>query len=155
MMLTNLQAATINHFGAGMEKRMEARRISAKMFDRVYAQAKRSQWWAKLMGKINQLKVLTHRPNMVFRPKEIVLIPIDQIVGTESRSGDFDRHFRPLKMHIRERWISIAAARRTGVILPAVELIQASDGYYVRDGHHRISVAKALGQLAIEAQVVN
>ncbi len=153
MMFTDLQAITIEHFGAG--KQMEARRSATALFARAYAQGKRGQWWAKIRGKVNQLKMLSHRPITVCRPKGIALIPINEIVGTEGRSGDFDQHFRPLKKHISQRWIGIAAARQTDVILPIVELVQALDGYYVRDGHHRISVAKALGQLEIEAQIVN
>ncbi len=37
--------------------------------------------------------------------------------------------------------------------MPPVELIQAADGYYVRDGHHRISVARAAGQASIEGRI--
>jgi hypothetical protein len=83
------------------------------------------------------------------------VIPIKKIVGTEGRSEDFDADFHPLKKHNRERWISVAVARQMDVILPAVELIQKGDEYYVRDGHHRISVAKARGQLEIDARIVN
>jgi hypothetical protein len=73
------------------------------------------------------------------------LLPLNQIVGTEGKRKDFDRGFFPLQTHSRERWISVAAARRTGVTLPLVKLVWARDGYYVRDGHHRISVARAMG----------
>ena len=44
-------------------------------------------------------------------------------------------------------------AFQRGRCLPPVALIQVGDHYFVRDGHHRISVARALGQLAIEATV--
>ena len=47
----------------------------------------------------------------------------------------------------------IAAAMRRGASMPPVELIQAADGYYVRDGHHRISVARAAGQASIEGRI--
>jgi hypothetical protein len=48
----------------------------------------------------------------------------------------------------------VAAARRRGKSLPPVDLIQVGDAYFVRDGHHRISVARALGQQDIEAKVI-
>jgi hypothetical protein len=51
------------------------------------------------------------------------------------------------------RWLRIAAARDQGKVLPPVVLVQVGDVYFVRDGHHRISVARALGQQDIEAQV--
>jgi len=81
-------------------------------------------------------------------------VPIAQIGGSEGRAGDFDRDFNPLKDYIRERWLGIAAARECGKALPPVSLVQVGDIYFVKDGHHRISVARALGQKAIEAKVV-
>jgi hypothetical protein len=80
-------------------------------------------------------------------------VPISQIRGSESRSDDFDADFRPVKVHNRWRWVSLAAARLRGAVLPPMELIQIGDVYFVRDGHHRISVARAFGQEHIDAEV--
>lgn len=80
-------------------------------------------------------------------------VPLAQIRGSEGRAHDFDRHFAPLHEHIRERWVSLAALRSEGHPLPPVELVQVGDSYYVVDGHHRISVAHAFGEQAIEAYV--
>lgn len=44
-------------------------------------------------------------------------------------------------------------ARYQGTPLPAVELIQIDEVYFVVDGHYRISVAKALGEWAIDSVV--
>jgi hypothetical protein len=81
------------------------------------------------------------------------MVPIAQIVGSEGRCADFDRDFNPLHDRCRERWLRIAAARRRGMPLPPVDLVQVRDCYFVQDGHHRISVARALGQPDIEASV--
>lgn len=81
------------------------------------------------------------------------LVPITQIVGSEDRCGDFDRDFNPFHDHTRERWLRIAAARRRGTPLPPVDLVQVGDLYFVQDGHHRISVGRALGQSDVEARV--
>jgi hypothetical protein len=81
------------------------------------------------------------------------LVPITEIVGSQNRCGDFDRDFNPLHDHNRARWLRIAAARRRGTPLPPVDLIQVGDLYFVQDGHHRISVARALGQQEIGARV--
>lgn len=78
---------------------------------------------------------------------------IRQICGTEGRSADFDALFYPRHEHNQGRWIGLAAARIIGLSLPPVELIQVGDSYFVRDGHHRISVARALGEQYIEAEV--
>ena len=81
-------------------------------------------------------------------------VPIDQIKGTEGREGDFDDAFYPLHDRLRSRWLGVASARLTGRKLPPVELIQV-DGFFVQDGHHRISVAKALGEDYVDAEVID
>ncbi len=155
-MLTNLQLTTIEHFATSANDGSHARRLAARSFDRLFAAGKLAQFFSRLSGRSNLLKVLAHQPEAANRRTGATLdIPINQIVGSVSRSQDFDAHFKPLQIHDRERWISVAAARRSGVILPAVELVRGDDGYYVRDGHHRISVAKAMGQVVIEARIVN
>jgi hypothetical protein len=80
-------------------------------------------------------------------------VPICQIRGSEGRCDDFDVAFRPLKTHTEERWVSVARAYLRGLGLPPVELIQIGAVYFVRDGHHRISAAAALGQQEIDAVV--
>jgi hypothetical protein len=83
----------------------------------------------------------------------VQLVSVDQICGSEGRSLDFDSLFYPCQKHSQERWLSIAAARIMELALPPVELIQIGEGYFVRDGHHRLSVARALGEQYIEAEV--
>ena len=80
-------------------------------------------------------------------------VPISAIRGSENRCNDFDSCFRPLRAHDRQRWVGIAVATARGVALPPVELIQVGDTYFVRDGHHRISAARAQGQGFIDAIV--
>ena len=80
-------------------------------------------------------------------------VPIACIRGTEGREQDFDAAFHPLSPRTRGRWLKIAVAQQTGETLPPVELIQVGSIYFVRDGHHRISVAAALGQTEIDAEV--
>jgi hypothetical protein len=80
-------------------------------------------------------------------------VPMEQIRGSEGRSSDFDRDFNPLQDHCMSRWLRVARARDRDKVLPPVVLVQVGDVYFVRDGHHRISVARALGRLDIEAEV--
>jgi hypothetical protein len=65
----------------------------------------------------------------------------------------FDARFRPISDHVRPRWQRIALAHRTGVSLPPIWVIERPDGYYVVDGRHRESVARAMGHRDIEARV--
>jgi SpoVK/Ycf46/Vps4 family AAA+-type ATPase len=81
-------------------------------------------------------------------------IPLDAIVGTvDRRHGEFDRSFRPASPMVRGRWERIAAARRRGETMPPIEVYKIGDLYFVEDGHHRVSVARALGDEEIEAHV--
>ena len=74
------------------------------------------------------------------------VVPLDAIVGTVDRAADFDRGFRPTSPRLRSRWERIAAAQRRGESLPPISLYKVGDLYFVRDGHHRVSVAKSLGR---------
>jgi hypothetical protein len=80
-------------------------------------------------------------------------VSLDSICGTLGRSGDFDYRFQPLNDRIRDRWVSVAVARSQNIPLAAVELLQVGDRYFVKDGHHRISVARAWGEAAIDAEI--
>lgn len=80
-------------------------------------------------------------------------VEVRKIRGSECRAGDFDNAFLPVKQATAQRWAAIYAARLCGQGLPAVSLVQVGDIYYVRDGHHRISVARLLGEEFIEANV--
>jgi hypothetical protein len=81
-------------------------------------------------------------------------VPINRIKGSEGRSGDFDCDFNPMHTRTIDRWVSVAVARSHGATLPAVELILVGEDYFVRDGHHRISVARAFGEEYIDAKVI-
>jgi hypothetical protein len=80
-------------------------------------------------------------------------VPVDRIVGSTDRCRDFDRAFRPCRAHGAGRWVSVACAHGAGTSLPPIQLYRVGDAYFVRDGHHRVSVARARGQAAIDAEV--
>jgi len=81
------------------------------------------------------------------------VIPLDQIVGTvDRRRGDFDRSFRP-SPNTRGRWERIAEARKRGEAMPPIDVFRIGELHFVEDGHHRVSVARALGDEDIEAHV--
>lgn len=81
-------------------------------------------------------------------------VSLDAISGTENRSTEFDARFYPTEDHIEERWVNVAIAFLRGIPLPPVLLIKVGNDYYVRDGHHRISVMRALGFSSLEAEVI-
>jgi hypothetical protein len=81
-------------------------------------------------------------------------IELDSILGTVDRARGFDRQFRPTTPRVRARWERIANAARRGEPLPPISVYRVGDVHFVRDGHHRVSVARALGRDTIEAYVV-
>ena len=80
-------------------------------------------------------------------------IPLESIVGTVDRSKEFDREFRPTSGRVRGRWQRIAEAQRRGRDMPPISVYRVGDLHFVRDGHHRVSVARAQGRTHIDAHV--
>jgi hypothetical protein len=80
-------------------------------------------------------------------------IPLDSIVGTVDRGREFDRDFRPTSGRSRRRWENIALAERTGTSMPPIDVYRVGELHFVKDGHHRVSVARAQGRDTIDAYV--
>jgi hypothetical protein len=80
-------------------------------------------------------------------------IELDSIVGTVDRGREFDRQFRPTTGRVRPRWERIALAQRKGHGMPPIDVYRIGELHFVRDGHHRVSVARARGDKLIEAWV--
>jgi hypothetical protein len=80
-------------------------------------------------------------------------IPLDSIVGSVDRTKEFDRRFRPTSSRLRPRWERIAVAQRRGQSMPPISVYRIGSLHFVQDGHHRVSVARALGPTHIDAYV--
>ena len=136
---------------------MEPRRRGVRSFWRLVGAAQWARFRSMLRRRSNRLRSLEKalEGQLVCGRRQIGLyeVPLADITGSEGRSGDFDNCFRPLSPHHKDRWLSIFAARATETPLPTVELIRVGGRYFIRDGHHRISVAKMLGQTEIDAFV--
>jgi hypothetical protein len=81
-------------------------------------------------------------------------IPVSRIKGSEGRARDFDAYFHPLNPRLRERWMRVEALALRGQPMPPIEVYKVADTYFVKDGHHRVSVARRLGQETIDAHVI-
>jgi hypothetical protein len=81
------------------------------------------------------------------------VIPLDSIVGSVGRTRDYDREFRPTSGRVRNRWERIAVAQHRGEAIPPISVYRVGELHFVRDGHHRVSVARALGRDDIDAYV--
>jgi hypothetical protein len=80
-------------------------------------------------------------------------IPLASIVGTVDRAREFDRGFNPTSGRVRARWERIATAKRRGEPMPPIDVYRIGDLHFVKDGHHRVSVARAMDHEVIEAYV--
>ncbi len=88
-----------------------------------------------------------------YRGMQTVLL--QKIVGSEGRYQDFNRAFLPRHDKLMSRWTRVDVAHYQNVVLPPIKLFEIGGMYFVRDGNHRVSVAKAKGAEFIDAEVVS
>jgi hypothetical protein len=116
-------------------------------------------WLLRRPGDSGRLAVLEQAlgtaPPAGRRVAGLRAIPLTSIVGTAERSKaeSFDRSFRPPPWS-RHRWERLWIAGRSGVPLPPIYVFRLGEQHFVGDGHHRVSVARALGMTAIDAEVI-
>ena len=129
--------------------------------DRAFTTAYRARQRAAFAGRLRRLgrtvcglPVFDEHANRRRSSRGVVEIPLEAIVGTTepNRAAEFDQHFRPTA-RTRCRWQRVFMAFHCGTSLPPITVVQVGDRYAIRDGHHRVSVAKALGSLTIPAIV--
>lgn len=80
-------------------------------------------------------------------------IPLDAIVGSAGRYAEFTRDFLPRQNTDEQRWARILAAAQGQAGLPPIEVYKIGEVYFVKDGNHRVSVARQLGATHIQAYV--
>ncbi len=107
---------------------------------------------AKLIS-LNDIKKLLKPKGEVY--KGMMVVPIRLIVGSEGRFKDFDNHFFPKSNFLRNRWERVDSAMLQDIVLPPISLYEVGGLYFVRDGNHRVSVAKMKGIENIDAEVVS
>ena len=101
---------------------------------------------------LNDVKQLIRPVNETYLGMKV--IPIDKIIGSEGRYKDFDNNFFPKSSHLRNRWEHVDEAAIKEINLPPIKVYEIAGLYFVRDGNHRVSVAKARGTEFIDAEVV-
>ena len=91
------------------------------------------------------------------RPRGLRVVPIDRIVGTARHPSQNTADFLPLPRlrgkNWRARWDRIRKANDALSVLPAVDLLQVGDDYYVADGHNRVAAARRAGAVAVDGEV--
>jgi hypothetical protein len=129
--------------------------------ERAFAHAARARRRAALINRLRRrctecarLAVFNERGGRAAARPGIREIPLDAITGTlePSRALQFDHAFRPAPP-ARTRWERVWIAEHRGAVLPPISVVKIGDQYAIRDGHHRVSVARARGALTIDALV--
>ena len=136
-------------------------RYFKQMADSEYEEAIRRGFWRSLISWLTQKqnKLLPFdeiRQMLPFHGQYyagLQTIPMDKIVGSVARYNDFDSAFIPTQRHTKSRWVSIDIANLASVNLPPIEVYKIGELYFVKDGNHRVSVAREKGQAFIDAHV--
>ena len=115
--------------------------------------ARAARWLPGARGRRSTPRTLDDRDALPRGAPRLRVIPLDAVVGTLEPTISFDAGFRPASELVRARWERIALAHRRGIALPPISVLQRHDGFYVVDGRHRVSVARALGLRDIAAWV--
>jgi hypothetical protein len=128
-----------------------------KLFWQAAFQGQLRQLWARITRSciclVDLDKVLEQGDVQSSHYAGFKTVDIRNIRGTQGKADDFDAEFNPINERTRSRWLDIALEKLRGHDLPPVELVLVDGIYYVRDGHHRISVSRSLGQRFIDAEV--
>jgi len=90
---------------------------------------------------------------MVTTKRSLQDVALDAIVGSVGRYTDFTRGFLPKQGADESRWAQVKVATIKSEGLPPIELYKIGDAYFVKDGNHRVSIARDLGAQSTQAYV--
>ncbi|MGV8050728.1 MAG: hypothetical protein AB2L21_10385 [Anaerolineaceae bacterium] len=142
-----------------MENDIDTYRKALDDFRHARSKAALQRFWAGLQGKSMDLlpfdEISTKLHAVSQTDKGLQNVKLVDIIGSVGRHEDFDRNFLPLRDSDIHRWASVKAAMTSPVAagVPPVSLYKMGDAYFVLDGNHRVSIAKAMGMEEIEAYV--
>jgi hypothetical protein len=128
-----------------------ARQRRRRRLDRMVSWLRRRGDGARLVS-LNQ--ALGATPPTLRRSAGLQEISLASVIGTAepTKARVFDARFR-VPESSRRRWEHLWLATRRGQAIPPISVFRIGDRHYVDDGHHRVSVANALGMAAIDAEV--
>jgi hypothetical protein len=127
----------------------------------VFQNARRKAFWQEMLGLLrgqsaellsfDDIKARLRLREESYRGLQNV--PLDKIAGSVGRYREFTSNFLPKKTASQERWSRVYAQVSSMEGVPPIEVYKVGDVYFVRDGNHRVSVARQLGAKTIEAHV--
>jgi len=138
-------------------RKRQVSEIANGLFERSWRTGQLKRLWARLTGQSRQPPLLgdvrRQHPNITVHELGDHPVRIENIIGTEGKLS-YDRDFHPLQRRSKGRWVSVAETMMTDpTSLPPIDVVQVGDDFYVRDGTHRVSVARALGHIYIDGNI--
>ena len=124
-------------------------------FSSLRIRALRDLFLSKLTGKDSKLMKFHEQAQRAGSSRKLLGVqdvPVKKIIGTLNRDCDFDDQFRPLGKHLLERWVKTFISLQRDEWSPIL-VHKLGEQYFVEDGHHRVSVARAVGMVFITANV--
>lgn len=140
-----------------VENAMPLQQTAVRDFDRARKQAAMHQFFARVRGRSDELLSYADVHDQLGASGVIQHgvqeIPLDSIIGSVGRYQDFTRDFLPKRDSDEERWVGVKTAVDQMKGMPPIEVYQINDAYFVKDGNHRVSIARQLGVDSITAYV--
>ena len=128
-------------------------------FERSMSKARTSRFLSFLTGRKNELLSFEEVAGLVKPTSQtytgVKTVSVEKIVGSEGRHKDFNRNFLPCREYLRARWQRIDEAHYEKKDLPSVQLYEIGDVYFVKDGNHRVSVARTRKCAFVDAEVIH
>ncbi len=115
--------------------------------------------FARMLGNSEEMELLSydevrqHLRAIEKSAEQLVEIPLDAIVGSVGRYHDFTRKFLPKASISQDRWARVMAHTKGLSGLPPIDVYKIGEVYFVKDGNHRVSVARQMGNTAIQAYI--
>jgi hypothetical protein len=106
-----------------------------------------------MMLSLQEARSLSRPGSEIYRG--VKTIQIKSIVGSEGRSRDSDQAFLPRRDELMYRWVRVAVGHYEEVPLAPIKVFEVRGWYFVRDGNHRVSVARSRGAEFIDAEIVS
>lgn len=130
---------------------------AGSLFEWIYLKAKVKAFIARFTGESRTIRYLD---SMVADMSDVQVkhlgvhpIRVEHIVGTQGRMN-YDKDFLPMQHRDKKRWMSVAVAMMSdATLLSPISVVQVGDEYFTSDGNHRVSVARTLNKLYIDADI--
>jgi hypothetical protein len=128
-----------------------------RQFRQAHRRAATQTFLKRLLGRCTELwsfeEALERVRGATMGPRKLQDICLEKVVGSVGRVHDYTPEFLPKIGQDEHRWVQVSRAINGFSGVPPIEVYHLGDHYFVKDGHHRVSVLKSMGVPCTEAYV--